>query len=55
MNYDDMIRGPFVVNDNGTIDCELLHPQFGWVPFTADPNDVEEHGRAIHAYLLTKL
>lgn len=24
---------------NGWIDCELNHPDFGWIPFTADPND----------------
>lgn len=35
----------------GTITCELNHPVFGWVPFTADPSDVEAHGRAIFAYL----
>lgn len=30
-------------------DCEILHPVFGWIPFTADQNDVAEHGRAIWA------
>ena len=25
------------------------HPDFGWIPFTADPDDVEPHGRAIWA------
>jgi hypothetical protein len=24
---------------NNFIDCEINHPQFGWIPFTADPND----------------
>jgi hypothetical protein len=24
-------------NERGTIDCELLHPALGWVPFTCDP------------------
>ena len=38
-------------NENGTIDCEINHPQFGWIPFTADPNDVEPHGRAIWAHV----
>lgn len=41
-------RGP-KYNENGTIDCEINHPEFGWIPFTADQNDVEEHGRAIFA------
>ena len=26
-------------NAYGTIDCEINHPQYGWIPFTADPND----------------
>jgi hypothetical protein len=24
---------------NGWIDCELEHPDHGWIPFTCDPND----------------
>ena len=40
-----------VLNDNGTIDCEINHPDLGWIPFTADPDDPEEHGRAIFAEL----
>jgi hypothetical protein len=43
-------RNP-VLNENGTIDCEINHPHLGWIPFTASPDDVEEHGRAIHALL----
>ena len=35
-------------NANGTIDLEIEHPQHGWIPFTADANDVEEHGREIY-------
>ena len=31
----------------GDIDCEINHPQFGWIPFTANPNDAESHGREI--------
>jgi hypothetical protein len=26
-------------NKSGTIDCEIQSPRFGWVPFTANPND----------------
>lgn len=33
--------------DGNRYDCEIEHPNFGWIPFTADPNDVEPHGRAI--------
>lgn len=24
---------------NNTIDCEIDHPIYGWIPFTCDPND----------------
>lgn len=36
-------------NELGTIDCEINHPDYGWIPFTADPNDCEELGRNIYA------
>lgn len=35
-------------NKNGSIDVELDHPRFGWVPFTASSDDVENHGRLIY-------
>lgn len=39
-------------NQYGTIDCEIDHPVFGWIPFTASPNDSEEIGRTIYATAL---
>ena len=36
-------------NHDGSIDCEINHPQFGWIPFTARADDCEEHGRIIFA------
>jgi hypothetical protein len=42
MNY----RNPQYTAD-GRIDCEVEHPKYGWIPFTADPNDVEAHGRKL--------
>lgn len=42
------IRNP-VFNAQGTIDCEIEHPVYGWIPFTASPNDSEAHGREIYA------
>lgn len=36
---------------DGFIDCELNHPMFGWVPFTASPEDPEEHGRELYSQL----
>ena len=31
------------------IDCEINHPVYGWIPFTATSDDVEQHGRDIFA------
>lgn len=31
----------------GTIDLELEHPAYGWIPFTANPNDVEPIGKEV--------
>ena len=39
-------------NQFGTIDCEINHPEYGWIPFTASPDDPEEHGRALHAEIM---
>ena len=45
------IRNPVFTAD-GRVDCEIEHPRFGWIPFTADLNDIEPHGREIHARAL---
>lgn len=37
-----------VFNAFGTIDCEINHPRFGWIPFTASPDDPEQSGRDIY-------
>ena len=36
-------------NRHGTIDCEVNHPKFGWIWFTASPDDVEDAGKALYA------
>lgn len=36
-------------NAHGTFDCEINHPVYGWIPFTADPNDDVDYGRQIYA------
>jgi hypothetical protein len=36
-------RSPIFIA-SGAIDCEINHPVYGWIPFTADPNDVEPIG-----------
>lgn len=39
-------------NEFGTIDCEIEHPKFGWIPFTASSDDPDDGGRKIHADLM---
>jgi hypothetical protein len=39
-------------SENGLIDCEIEHPDFGWIPFTANPDDTERLGRDIYALAL---
>jgi hypothetical protein len=34
-------------NAFGTIDCEINHPVYGWIPFTADPADIEPIGAEV--------
>jgi len=44
------IKNPQWVDSGSTmIDMEINHPEFGWIPFTANPNDVEALGRALYA------
>lgn len=31
----------------GDIDCEINHPKFGWIPFTASLNDSEDFGKTV--------
>lgn len=31
-------------NLSGGIDCEIKHPELGWIPFTAHPDDPEDYG-----------
>jgi len=45
------IRNPQYLAD-GRIDCEVDHPQFGWIPYTAAFDDTEPMGQAIFAIAL---
>ena len=38
-----------IYKENGTIDMEIKHPVYGLIPFTASPDDPEEHGRLLFA------
>ena len=42
-----MIRAP-IYNKSGGIDCEINHPRFGRIPFTARADDPEPHGVEIY-------
>lgn len=39
----------YINADQTMIDLEYNHPDFGWIPFTASENDVEEHSRELFA------
>ena len=34
-------RNAKYINDSGCIDCEIEHPEFGWIPYTLDPADTD--------------
>ena len=53
MKNDVEIRNAVRLQD-GRFDCEINHPVFGWIPFTASPDDPEAHGRAIYQELDAK-
>lgn len=40
---------------DGRINVEINHIQYGWIPFTADENDVEPFGRAVFAYVAARI
>lgn len=46
-----MIRNP-VKNEDGSINVELEHPDFGWIPFTAREDDCEDYGKFIYQQLI---
>ena len=37
MNY----RKAKYINTLGSIDCEIDHPDYGWIPYTLDPSDTD--------------
>lgn len=39
-------------NAHGTIDVEIEHPLYGWIPFTASIDDPEEFGRNVYVEVL---
>ena len=48
----EQAKDPVWANAERTmIDCEINHPAYGWIPFTASPDDVEVYGREMFATL----
>ena len=41
-------RNHIYTENNNNINCEINHPDYGWIPFTASPNDVEKFGRDVY-------
>jgi hypothetical protein len=39
-------------NARGTIDCQIKHEVWGWIDYTATPDDVEKSGQEIYARAL---
>ncbi|QDY70130.1 hypothetical protein [Qingshengfaniella alkalisoli] len=54
-----LVSGPYMVRANGMIDCVLDHPIhspiYGPLPYTACPNDSEEHCNLIHEICETRI
>lgn len=48
------IRNP-VFNADGSIECEVQHSVYGWMPFTARADDVEAHGREVYERALAMI
>ena len=44
-------RNPVYTAD-GRINCEINHSHYGWIPFTADANDIENHGKELFDAIL---
>lgn len=44
------VQNPVWANAEHTaIKCEIKHNDYGWIPFTASPEDCEAYGREIYA------
>lgn len=45
-------QNPSYTRNNEEINCEVKHAKYGWIPFTARPDDGEEFGRELYAQIL---
>lgn len=48
------VRNARYINEESTlIDCEVNHPQFGWIPYTASETDIEPYSWEVFAAAVT--
>jgi hypothetical protein len=46
-------RGPYTINSDGGVDCEIFHPRLNrWIPFSASPDDPEDYGRELYQFII---
>jgi hypothetical protein len=36
-----LYRNAKIINDKGWVNCEINHPEYGWIPYTLDPADTD--------------
>ena len=34
-----LYRNAKIINEKGWVNCEINHPEYGWIPYTLDPSD----------------
>ena len=37
-----LYRNAKIINEKGWVNCEINHPEFGWIPYTLDPADTDK-------------
>lgn len=53
MNYQPQYRNARYINENNWVDCEIEHPEHGWIPYTLDPDDPDP--TIDNAYLIAQM
>lgn len=53
MNYIVDYRNAQYINESGWVDCEIDHPEYGWIPYTLNPQD--EESSIDNSNLLTRM
>jgi hypothetical protein len=36
-----LYRNAKIINEKGWVNCEINHPEYGWIPYTLDPTDTD--------------